>query len=112
MLTLMGTAARQASISHLDDDEPSFEEGSSSGSVELPPGPKDENEFRVLLGRSTWRLLHTMAARYPDQPDVRRRERTAKFIELISWLYPCAKCARHMRTMLADDPPQVRPQFR
>lgn len=95
-------AARQASISHVEGDH-----ASAGGSLELPPGPKDENEFRVLLGRSTWRLLHTIAARYPDAPSKRRKEQTAKFIELLGYLYPCTKCAGHMRKMLASDPPQV-----
>lgn len=82
----------------------------SQGPEEMPLGPKDENEFRVLLGRATWRLLHTMAARYPEQPDDQRKQRTSQFLDLLSHLYPCPQCAAHMRTMFAENPPQLNSQ--
>lgn len=93
----------QVSISEADDD-------SSTTPDEGPLGPKDDAEFRVLLGRATWRLLHTMAARYPDQPDDQRKQRTAQFIDLMGHLYPCPQCAAHMRQMFADNPPELASQ--
>jgi hypothetical protein len=70
-------------------------------------GPQDEAEFRILLGRATWRLLHTMAARYPEKADELRIQRTEQFIDLLSHLFPCPKCAAHMRVILANDKPQL-----
>lgn len=67
-----------------------------------------EQEFRAQLGRSTWRLLHTMAARYPDEPDEEIKERTKKFMELLSYLYPCHQCSTHMQAMFKEFPPKVK----
>lgn len=92
-------AAHEISISEMEE--------SSDLHDESAVGPRNENEFRVLLGRATWRLLHTMAARYPDHPDAMRKKRTADFIELLGHLYPCLKCGAHMRELMSQDPPQV-----
>ena len=75
-------------------------------------GPQDEAEFRALLGRGSWRLLHTMAARYPDNPDDSRIRNTAEFFELFSHLFPCPRCAADFRMLLAQDPimPHLRRQ--
>jgi FAD-linked sulfhydryl oxidase len=70
-------------------------------------GPRDQAEFKKLLGNATWRLLHTMAARYPDEPTETEKKRTAQFIELLGYLYPCKQCAGHMRVMMAENPPKV-----
>ncbi len=72
-----------------------------------PAHNDDGNEYRILLGRATWRLLHTMAARYPDQPTEARKERTRQFFALLGHLYPCPSCAGHLRELLADHPPNV-----
>ncbi|PJF17201.1 Sulfhydryl oxidase [Paramicrosporidium saccamoebae] len=79
----------------------------STSEVENDVGPKDEEEFRKLLGNATWRLLHTLAARYPDEPTDVDKTRMDQFMGLISHLYPCPKCARHMRQMLIDNPPKA-----
>lgn len=84
-------------------------EESTDANEETAMGPRNENEFRVIVGRATWRLLHTIAARYPEHPDATRKKRTADFLELMSYIYPCKRCAGHMREMLKQNPPQVDP---
>ena len=49
------------------------------------------------LGRSTWSLLHTMAAYYPDKPSERQKLEMSEFIKLFSKFYPCEYCAKDFR---------------
>ncbi|KAI8377823.1 ERV/ALR sulfhydryl oxidase domain-containing protein [Radiomyces spectabilis] len=59
------------------------------------------------LGRSTWKLLHTMVARYPEEPTTDEREALGQFIKLLSRLYPCGECAEHFQLLLEQYPPQT-----
>ena len=59
------------------------------------------------LGRSTWLLLHTMAAHYPDSPSKAQRQDVKDLIGILARLYPCAECARHFAHIIAHRPPAV-----
>lgn len=48
------------------------------------------------LGRSTWKLLHTMAAVYPDTPTKAQKDDIKSFFGLMSRLYPCDICAKDL----------------
>ncbi|WPH00296.1 ERV/ALR sulfhydryl oxidase domain-containing protein [Acrodontium crateriforme] len=52
------------------------------------------------LGRSTWTLLHSMTANYPEQPTVTQQTETKQFIGLFSKMYPCWVCADDFRTWM------------
>jgi hypothetical protein len=43
---------------------------------------------RAELGRASWKLLHTMMARYPDEPSEEQQESLRSFIYLFARLYP------------------------
>lgn len=62
---------------------------------------------KAELGRSTWRFLHTMMARFPENPTPQQSEDLRKFIHLFSLLYPCGDCAAHFQQLLKEWPPQV-----
>lgn len=47
--------------------------------------------FRAELGRATWKLLHTMASRYPEKPKPDERAAMKQWIMLLSRLYPCGE---------------------
>ncbi|KAK4705807.1 hypothetical protein P7C70_g396, partial [Phenoliferia sp. Uapishka_3] len=50
---------------------------------------KLKNEtLKAEIGRNTWKLLHTMAARFPLEPTESERETFKSFIYLFSRLYP------------------------
>ena len=49
------------------------------------------------LGKSTWGLLHTMAAHYPDEPSNNQRTDMKGFFGILSRLYPCEYCAKDFR---------------
>eukprot|EP00466_Bigelowiella_natans_P008542 jgi/Bigna1/57894/fgenesh1_pm.35_\ len=48
---------------------------------------------RKELGRSTWALLHTMAAYYPENPSKIQQQEMEQFMRLAAKLYPCGYCA-------------------
>ncbi|KAK7733689.1 Proteasome subunit beta type-1 [Cytospora paraplurivora] len=59
------------------------------------------------LGRATWKFLHTMMARFPEQPTPDEQLTLKTFITLFSRLYPCGECAGHFQKLIAKYPPQV-----
>lgn len=56
--------------------------------------------LRAELGRSTWKLLHTMMARYPEEPTDEQAETLRSFVYLLSRLYPWYEVSPH--SSLAD----------
>ncbi|KAJ6259868.1 hypothetical protein Dda_5512 [Drechslerella dactyloides] len=70
--------------------------------------PKLGNEtIKAELGRASWRLLHTMLARFPEKPTTDEREALKSYIHLFARLYPCGECADHFRLLLEQYPPQT-----
>ncbi|KAK4061914.1 hypothetical protein Trihar35433_9514 [Trichoderma harzianum] len=70
--------------------------------------PKLENAtLKAELGRATWKFMHTMVARFPEEPSKEERKTLETFIYLFSRLYPCGDCARHFRGLLSKYPPQT-----
>lgn len=65
------------------------------------------------LGRSTWTLLHSIAAQYPEQPSRGQQSDLLSFVGLFSKLYPCWVCAEDFQGYLHRDAPKVgsRDQF-
>ncbi|SCV68593.1 BQ2448_714 [Microbotryum intermedium] len=66
--------------------------------------PKLENAtVKAELGRASWKLLHTMAARFPGKPTKDEKETFKSFLYLFSRLYPCAE----FQLLLQKYPPQT-----
>lgn len=72
----------------------------SSSSSSCPPRSAE-------LGRSSWTLLHSMAAWYPDNPTRQEQTRMANFMEALGDFYPCPWCADDFRAELQKTPPAV-----
>ncbi|GAB5372314.1 hypothetical protein AAMO2058_001654600 [Amorphochlora amoebiformis] len=62
---------------------------------------------RKELGRSTWALLHTMAAYYPDNPTKQQKQDMEQFMRLAAKLYPCGYCADTTSQEISFNPPRV-----
>ncbi|GAA6064541.1 hypothetical protein JCM10212_005645 [Sporobolomyces blumeae] len=62
---------------------------------------------KAELGRASWKLLHTMAARFPEKPSKSEREAFKSFLYLFSRLYPCGECAAEFQELLRKSPPQT-----
>ncbi|KKK14574.1 hypothetical protein ARAM_006315 [Aspergillus rambellii] len=70
--------------------------------------PRLGNETaKAELGRATWKYLHTMLARYPEDPSEEQQDTLRSFIYLFARLYPCGECASHFQGHLKKYPPQV-----
>lgn len=63
--------------------------------------------YRAELGNASWKLLHTMMAKFPDEPTEDDSAALKSYIHLFARLYPCGDCARHFQKVLAKYPPQV-----
>lgn len=71
--------------------------------------PKMANEtLKAELGRASWRLFHTILARYPDEPSTHERTTLGNYIQLFAQVYPCGDCARHFQQLLNKYPPQTK----
>ncbi|KAJ5455124.1 ERV/ALR sulphydryl oxidase [Penicillium sp. IBT 31633x] len=63
------------------------------------------------LGRSTWTLLHSMAATYPEKADAEHQNDMRGFLKFFSKLYPCWVCADDFRTWMADPSGRNQPKL-
>jgi len=62
---------------------------------------------KAELGRATWKLLHVMTLRYPENPSHDEREALKSYFYLTARLYPCGECASHFQKLLSEYPPQT-----
>ncbi|KAI0397826.1 ERV/ALR sulfhydryl oxidase domain-containing protein [Xylariaceae sp. FL0594] len=70
--------------------------------------PKLENATaKAELGRASWKLFHTMMARFPEKPAEEDSLALKTYIQLFARLYPCGDCASHFRKLLNKYPPQT-----
>jgi FAD-linked sulfhydryl oxidase len=77
-------------------------------SVKEPAGNADKCPLdKDQLGQSSWSLLHTMAAYFPDKPTPNQQKEMSVFIKLFSKYYPCDHCARDFRESIASNPPET-----
>lgn len=93
---LVAAAAVGAAAASATTDEP-FNNGYAKNC------PPDVNE----LGRSTWTLLHSIAATYSDKPTADEQNTLNTFIHSFSKLYPCWFCAEDFQKYIADQKPKV-----
>jgi hypothetical protein len=63
--------------------------------------------IRAELGRSAWKVFHTILAQYPEQPTSEERDTLKNYIYLFSRVYPCRECAEHFQALLKQFPPQL-----
>ncbi|EKM81279.1 hypothetical protein AGABI1DRAFT_112947 [Agaricus bisporus var. burnettii JB137-S8] len=62
---------------------------------------------KAALGRATWKLLHTVTLRFPENPTPDEREALDSYIRLTSRVYPCGECAAELQELLKVYPPQT-----
>lgn len=63
--------------------------------------------WRELLGRRTWFFLHTLAAKYPENPTEEDKAGVRHIVSGLGQHYPCPICRQHLRQKLVD--PEVGP---
>ncbi|KAI0753391.1 ERV/ALR sulfhydryl oxidase domain-containing protein [Daedaleopsis nitida] len=62
---------------------------------------------KAELGRATWKLMHTMTLRFPEDPAQDERDALDNYFHLMSRLYPCGECAAEFQLLLKKYPPQT-----
>ncbi|ODQ82749.1 hypothetical protein BABINDRAFT_169934 [Babjeviella inositovora NRRL Y-12698] len=63
-----------------------------------------------LLGRSSWTLLHSIAASYPANPSPIQQEDIKTFVSIFSRIYPCWFCADDFQAYIKKNEVQVKSQ--
>ncbi|KIY52950.1 hypothetical protein FISHEDRAFT_13329, partial [Fistulina hepatica ATCC 64428] len=63
--------------------------------------------IRQILGRATWKLLHTVTMRFPEHPTQDERDALESYLYLFGRLYPCGECAKGFQALLKRLPPQT-----
>ncbi|CAI6093259.1 unnamed protein product [Clonostachys chloroleuca] len=61
----------------------------------------------AALGRSSWTLLHSIAATFPEAPSRAQQGDLVSFVQLFSRLYPCWVCADDFQSYIAREAPRV-----
>lgn len=79
---------------------------SAAGSGAIMP-PMGNSSTREELGRATWRLIHTMATRFPAEPTATEQVSLELFLLLLGRLYPCGDCAADFQKLLTRMAPDV-----
>ncbi|KAI5889986.1 uncharacterized protein SCHCODRAFT_02630558 [Schizophyllum commune H4-8] len=62
---------------------------------------------KAELGRATWKLLHTITLRFPENPTPDEQEALRSYFHIFSRLYPCGECATEFQQLLKKFPPQT-----
>jgi hypothetical protein len=58
------------------------------------------------LGASSWNLLHSMAAWYPNKPTLNESKKMTQFMEALAYFYPCTYCADDFQQNIQQSPPK------
>jgi FAD-linked sulfhydryl oxidase len=110
---LSSSHAPRASIAGaLSNSNPLSRSTSASNVGNSLPGkaiaPKLGNETaKAELGRASWKLFHTIMARFPDVPTASESAALRDYVYLFQRLYPCGECAEHFGGILQKFPPQT-----
>lgn len=76
---------------------------SDASTIPRPDCPPDVE----ALGRSSWTLLHSIAASYPEAPSRAQQSDLLGFVGLFSRLYPCWVCADDFQAYMTRRAPPV-----
>ncbi|VDN03852.1 unnamed protein product [Thelazia callipaeda] len=104
---LMRRARKMAGKISKDSVQQSSATSIPSGSTAMKSVRSDCPVNTEQLGRSTWNLLHTIAAYYPLKPTSEQKKNVRILMDLLGKTYPCSHCAEDLRRDLAQHQPDV-----
>lgn len=61
---------------------------------------------KELLGKSTWNLIHSVAASFPENPTEEEKKNVSDFFISLSKVYPCPHCRDDFRQSVEIIPPE------
>jgi FAD-linked sulfhydryl oxidase len=59
---------------------------------------------RASLGHISWKVLHSFAAAYPQEPKEEHKQALLSLIQAFRVLYPCEVCRGHFNRMIDENP--------
>ena len=62
------------------------------------------------LGRSSWTLLHSIAATYPETPTTKQQQDMKSFLHLFAGVYPCWYCGEDFQKYIQKNEPLTKSQ--
>lgn len=77
--------------------------GAAAAATSSPSIPEDCPADVETLGRSTWTLLHSVAATYPKKPTPAEQSDLRTFMGVFSRLYPCWVCAEDFQAYMRKE---------
>ncbi|CAJ1936734.1 unnamed protein product [Cylindrotheca closterium] len=83
--------------SSLDEAKQLSQKLASKQKVQCPPRSAE-------LGRSSWKLLHSMAAWYPETPTQDQQTNMTAFMRTLAEFYPCTWCAKDFQESIKEAP--------
>ncbi|KAL9188597.1 hypothetical protein ACHAXT_006975 [Thalassiosira profunda] len=89
------------SIATLGKEPKSGKGGGVPEGYDACPPTRDE------IGVSTWSLLHSMAAWYPNQPTLEDKQFMSNFMTALARFYPCTWCATDFQDNIKKSPPRT-----
>lgn len=74
--------------------------GAATASHAVSGPPPDCPPDVEQLGRSSWTLLHSITASYPEKPTPAEQRNVVQFMGLFAKLYPCWVCAEDFQEFM------------
>ena len=91
-------SALSAALRRVDESK---RKSSKQSSYKACPPTREE------IGASTWSLLHSMAAWYPNTPTAKDQHLMSGFIQALAAFYPCSWCATDFQQNIELSPPKT-----
>ncbi|KAL2710661.1 Sulfhydryl oxidase [Kluyveromyces marxianus] len=107
-----GAGARAgATTVDMSDQMKDLPSAASNEPANLIPGSKSLTKVDPPdveeLGRSSWTLLHSIAAKYPNRPSDTQKQEMKQFMTIFSHVYPCNWCAKDFEKFIKQNAPKV-----
>ncbi|KAG5421045.1 ERV1 [Candida metapsilosis] len=71
---------------------------------------KEEPPDVAQLGKSSWTLLHSIAATFPETPTTKQQQDMKSFLNLFAGFYPCWYCGEDFVKYIDKHEPQTKSQ--
>jgi mitochondrial FAD-linked sulfhydryl oxidase len=59
------------------------------------------------IGNTTWHLLHSIVAHFPENPSTDSQDDYKEFFLTFPYVYPCRPCAKDFQVLVKENPPIV-----
>ncbi|KAL7465906.1 hypothetical protein ACHAXS_006209 [Conticribra weissflogii] len=100
-------STKTSSSSHGNKEGKRTAKSSKEGNSVVPEGYDACPPTKDVIGSSTWSLLHSMAAWYPNKPTQEDQQSMSQFMTALAKFYPCTWCAKDFQENISLSPPRT-----